>query len=104
MRILFILFIFFLKSLLQADTIAVTENDPSTLVEGVSVITGDFYIQDEDIVIQGTQPIRLSRSYISQKGEGYWSFLSYHKIYMHWRFKLVEVTEPSGVRELLAIL
>ena len=96
MRALYILFYFLLSSFLYADTTAVTENDPSSLVEGVSVITGDFYAQDEDIVIQGVQPIRLSRSYISQKGEGYWDFFSYHQIYIDWIPKLLEIREPSG--------
>ena len=96
MRTLWIFCVFLLVNFLHADTIAVTENDPSSLVEGVSVITGDYYVQNEDIIIQGTQPIRLSRSYISQKGEGYWDFLSYHKIYLNWIPKLIELTEPSG--------
>ncbi len=36
---------------LTSNAIAVTENEPSSLVEGVSVITGDFYLQEEDVVI-----------------------------------------------------
>lgn len=47
---------------------SVTENDPSSLVEGVSVITGDFYAFDEDYVVQGAEPIRLRRAYISREG------------------------------------
>jgi len=49
--------------------LAVTENDPSTLVEGVSVITGDLYSFEEDYVVQGAEPIRLRRSFISREGE-----------------------------------
>ena len=49
-------------------TLAVTENDPSSLVEGVSVITGDLYALEDDYVIQGAEPIRLRRSFISRDG------------------------------------
>ena len=39
-------------------TTAVTENEPDSLVEGiVSAITGDLYIQEADIVIQGAEPL-----------------------------------------------
>ncbi len=40
------------------------------------------------------QPIRLGRSYVSQKGLGYWDFLSYHVIFTADNF--LEITEPSG--------
>ncbi|MBS0627304.1 MAG: hypothetical protein JSS09_03730, partial [Verrucomicrobia bacterium] len=71
-------FILLFSSLLCANTAIVTENDPNTIVEGVSVITGDLYVLEEDLVIRGGQPICLSRSYVSQKGFGYWDFLSYN--------------------------
>ena len=48
--------------------VAVTENDPSALVEGVSMITGDLYSFDEDYVVQGAEPIRLQRAFISRLG------------------------------------
>jgi RHS repeat-associated protein len=47
----------------------VTENDPSTLVEGVSVITGELYVIEEDYVVQGAKPISVKRSYLSSDGE-----------------------------------
>lgn len=62
----------------------------------MSVITGDLYIQKEDILIAGVEPISLGRSYVSQKGKGYWNFLSYHQVFMDWESKVVEVMEPSG--------
>ena len=49
-------------------SLAVTENDPSTLVEGVSVITGDLYSFEEDYIVQGAEPIRLRRSFLSSEG------------------------------------
>ena len=33
----------------QASTVAITENDPQSIVEGVSVITGDFCVKEDDI-------------------------------------------------------
>lgn len=45
--------------------VIVTQNDPSSLVEGVSVITGHFYTCEEDYVVQGSEPIRWQRSQIS---------------------------------------
>ena len=49
---------------LFANTI-VTENDPSTLVNGVSVITGDLYTFEEDFKVHGKEPISLFRTYLS---------------------------------------
>ena len=96
MRIFFIFFILLTTHLLPSNTVAVTENDPSSLVEGVSVITGDLSSEKEDIAIQGVEPIHLNRNYISQKGKGVWDFFSYHRAYMDWDSKLVELTEPTG--------
>ncbi|HEV7736444.1 MAG TPA: hypothetical protein VGO47_03615, partial [Chlamydiales bacterium] len=48
---------------------AVTENDPSTLVNGVSMITGDLYTFDEDLVVAGAEPIHLRRGYLSSVGD-----------------------------------
>ncbi len=95
--LLYILFLC-ISCLGQADTVTATENDPSTLVEGVSVITGDFYAQETDIVIQGVQPIHLSRNYISQKGHGYWELFPYHlaRCYFSHENRRLELTEPSG--------
>src|SRR3989338_1361222 len=47
---------------------AVTESDISTLVEGVSVITGDFYLGEEDYVVAGVEPIPIRRYYLSAQG------------------------------------
>lgn len=88
------LFLLFLTSL-SANTV-VTENDPSSLVEGVSVITGDLYTFEDDYIIQGTEPIYIKRAYISS--EGNWSpyphFLATRIVSMQ-RF---EITEPNGTR------
>jgi len=64
---LYFLLFFSLLFSLFAD-LAVTENDPATLVEGVSVITGDLYSYEEDYTVRGAEPIRLHRSFISREG------------------------------------
>ena len=74
MRYLFIFFFLFTARFLCSNIVAVTENDPQSLVEGVSVITGDLSSEKTDVVIQGVEPIHLSRNYISQKGKGIWDF------------------------------
>lgn len=54
--------------LLANPTTIVTENDPSTLVDGVSVITGDFYLGEEDYSVAGAEPIPIRRFYLSAIG------------------------------------
>jgi RHS repeat-associated protein len=50
--------------------LAVTEGDPSALVQGmVNVITGDLYFAEEDCVVQGCVPLRLPRFYYSGDSE-----------------------------------
>ena len=44
---------------------ATLQGDPSSLVEGkINALTGDPCVFEEDLVIQGTEPIRLTRSYL----------------------------------------
>ncbi len=101
----FLIFSTFLISLFlhaETDIIAVAENDPNSLVEGVSVITGDLYRYEEDVIVQGVQPLKLSRSYFSQKGEGSWDGFSYQELFVKessgntTNTLTVEVTEPGG--------
>lgn len=55
----------------DAYTLAVTEGEPSSLVEGtVSAITGDLYISEADAIIQGCVPVQMPRHYISGDGKG----------------------------------
>lgn len=65
----FLFFLFFSFLFADPGVLPVTENDPSTLVDGVSVITGDFYTYQEDYVVQGAEPIALRRSYLSNNPE-----------------------------------
>lgn len=60
-------FVFFLLAveLLGFDVATVTENEPSSLVEGVSVITGDFCMRNHICTVQGAEPIHLNSTYVS---------------------------------------
>ncbi len=59
---------------LFSSILTTTENVPDSIVEGVvSAVSGDIYLSEEDLVIQGVEPVRIRKSYISQKGSGTWS-------------------------------
>ncbi len=51
--------VFFLLATVHLfSSLAVTENEPSALIDGiVSAITGDLYAVEEDIVVRGAEPL-----------------------------------------------
>ncbi|MGE5196602.1 MAG: DUF6531 domain-containing protein, partial [Anaerolineae bacterium] len=61
---------------------AVNEGEPSSIVEGcVNALTGDFVIQQDDLVVPGTEPLILPRTYISRASGGWFidsRFLAVH--------------------------
>lgn len=76
--------------------IATTENEPSSLVDGiVSAITGDLYLAEEDIVVQGYEPIRLKRSYITSEGQ--WMFFDHLRAIVVVGGVLPEPTFPNHI-------
>lgn len=94
MRPLFFISTLFIAIFGYSSTATVTENDPSSFVEGVSVITGNFYSYDEDYTVHGAEPIHLRRCYIS--GEGLHD-LNLHLFAMFIDgFNLVRVREANG--------
>lgn len=81
--------------------LAVTEGEPSTLVsDAVSALTGDFFVTNTDIVVQGAEPIILRRNYISGDGKGRqagWFTFSHLILKMVMPpIGNVEVREPNG--------
>jgi hypothetical protein len=67
-KFFFIFLAWCFSSHLFSNNVATTESDPSALIEGcVNAITGDAYVVEDDIIIQGAEPLRLSRSYASPK-------------------------------------
>lgn len=87
-------FLLFSCSLSSFETTAITENDPSSFVEGVSIITGGFYLVDDNLVVQGAEPIRLNRAYISSLGkvEGYKHLEASPSV----GTEVLDVAEPNG--------
>lgn len=61
--------------------LAVTRGVSSSFVEGcVNVITGDYYISQNDILVKGKEPIKISRVYLSKNNETKncgWNFFPY---------------------------
>lgn len=56
--------------------IATTENEPSAIVDGiVSAVTGELYLFEEDIVVQGYEPIRLKRNRVGRQSN--WAFFAH---------------------------
>jgi len=91
-----LLFFFLISSSLFAS-LATTENQPSSLVEGiVSAVTGDLYALEEDIVIQGAEPLKIKRSYISAKGHGAWQLFHYAIASYDPLFRTIQVVQPNG--------
>ncbi len=89
-----LLLLLFFSSSLFANTV-VTENDPSTLVHGVSVITGDLYTFDEDLVVAGAHPIRIHRGYLSKSGD--WK-PDAHFFATRTDNSSFEIREPNGTK------
>ncbi len=85
-------------------TLAVTEGEPSSLVEGiVSAITGDLYLSKADATIQGSIPLRMPRHYISGDGLGKlagWVFVDYLEARYEAKSTvsnhLITVKDPNG--------
>lgn len=103
----FLLFFLCLTASLFAEpkdpySLAVTEGEPAALVEGcVSAITGDFYLNEVDALIQGYIPLRLPRQHLSGDGKGRlagWSFIDHlHAVYKGGdQEHKITIQEPNG--------
>ncbi len=94
--------IFILSAFDLFGQIAVTENEPSALVENcVSAITGDLFLAEEDALVQGYIPLRIPRFYISGDGKGKlacWSSLNHlTAIYKGGEHEhKITIQEPNG--------
>ncbi|NGX47131.1 MAG: tRNA3(Ser)-specific nuclease WapA, partial [Chlamydiae bacterium] len=104
----FFLFIGSLQAtILDPGVEAATEGDPSsTLCNSVSILTGDFVVFSEDLVIDGVHPLRIHRHYASGNGKGKyggWEFFPHleiktksYKKKPSKKFKRAIVREPNG--------
>ncbi len=107
---LFFLFFLFCSQLVAHEEVslaAVTAGEPSSFVAGsVSAITGAFFVADEDIQIQGLEPINFKRYYISHANQhpcGGWNFFNHIYLFATSQGTLFQtfnlrVTEPSGTQ------
>ncbi len=75
MRFIFCIFILSPVLVISEELfVPTTEGDPSSLIEGrIHAVTGRLAIVEDDLVIQGVEPIRISRTYLD-KGTGEWRF------------------------------
>ena len=76
----------------EDSSLAALANDPSAVVGGaVNVITGELLGSEEDLTIQGAEPIHLYRTYCN----GSWSFGSFVLAYERSTHTWI-VAEPGG--------
>jgi len=80
-----------LPALFFANT-ALTENDPASIVSGVSVITGDFYFYDEAFRVEGTEACSLKLHYM----KGSWGFLNHHTCELAVKEGEITIAEENG--------
>ncbi len=92
----YFLLLFFSVTTTLFGQVAVTENDPSSLVDGlVSAITGDLFSFEEDVVVQGVEPLHLKRTYISSKGEKTWRLFPGNEAVL-FTTGVLKLIEPNG--------
>lgn len=71
-----------------------TEGDPSTNIsELVNILSGEFYINQDDLVVTGYQPIAVHRFYTSSAGA---LNLFPHTALIKSRFNYYDAKEPNG--------
>lgn len=112
-RWMILLFSFLTLSLFSREhnpyELSIFGGDPSAIVEGcVSAITGDYFFNQEDLVVKGHEPIVLRTRYFSGKGNrkyGGWNFFASHlianlSIYKNANIGIyfLEIPEKMGVR------
>ncbi|MGE5195864.1 MAG: DUF6531 domain-containing protein [Anaerolineae bacterium] len=90
---------FLFAELRDPSVLAVTEGERELNVfDSVNAITGDFTIQQQDLVIQGAEPLPLRRFYVSGDGTGFlagWTFFPHQELIFK-KGKEAIVSEPSG--------
>ncbi|MBI2743409.1 MAG: RHS repeat protein [Chlamydiales bacterium] len=84
----------------RSQIVAVAEGEPSTFVSScVNAMTGDFFVIQEDVTIEGQEPIHLCRSYMGGHAEGKlakWSLHPHLYTFIHPARNMVHIPEPSG--------
>ena len=122
LRNLLKIFLVVFINILQADhdpyQLAVTTGEPSAnIANAVNAITGDYYISETELMVQGMEPIVIHPTYISKSGQLKWFLFNHLNIrveqlinyrVMHLDKKIISrgpemfavemasITEPSG--------
>ncbi len=98
MRFLFLFSVIFAQLLAEDSLIPVTFG-------GVNALTGDFAIEEEDLCIEGAEPLYIRRTYASgdhRSSYGGWEFFPHLKLELLDKEKehnyYIVVAEPSGAR------
>ncbi len=100
MRLFFIYFFFSILCAADFDPWLVisAENEPSSLIDGkVSAITGKLALKETDLIVQGAQPIVISRTYV----DGNWILfpsLQVEEATSHSKGHSYTIQENSGAK------
>ncbi len=95
---IFILFIFIQLTAEEMDpwSIVSSENEPSIFIDGkVNAITGKWCVQEQDLVIQGREPIVISRSLVNERE---WTIAPFIHVKEEVDAKEILITEKSGAK------
>src|SRR5689334_19591383 len=93
MAVFFWVLLFVTSVFAERATTSATENDPSSFVEGVNMVTGDFCMYDDWYVVEGAEPIRLSMAYLTKT-----LFINQtdRLLATYWRPYTIQTLEPHG--------
>ena len=97
----FKIFIFLIFVKLTAEeidfwSVVSSENEPSLFIDGkVNAITGTWCVQEQDLVIQGKEPIIISRSFLNDSHE--WAIAPFIHV-EEMRHHKITITEKSGAK------
>jgi len=77
--------------------LAVTNCEPSAIIaNSVNAITGDYFISETALFIQGYEPIDIKPIYISKNAKNTWSTFNHLKIEYIFEDSIAFITEPNG--------
>ncbi len=76
---------------------AITSEPSANIANAVNAITGDYFISETDLIIEGCEPIVIHPTYLSKNGKDNWYFLNHLTIEYYTSMLMVSTTEPNGV-------
>ena len=86
----------------EKECLAITHGEPSSIINGcVSAITGDYFINEEDIYVKGQEPISIPKVYFSrfrQATFGGWSHFKHLQITHTKDTQAFSIVDPTGAK------